>query len=67
MTGAVTVARAAAPSIGLWLSFWTASSRRLAVKPTCRSAGRLVSLFPIPKSRVSLMVVSVLIALPSAG
>jgi len=67
MTGSVIWARAVAPSIGSWLSLWAASSRRLAVKPICRSAGRLVSRLPTPKSRVSLMVVSVLIALPSAG
>ena len=65
MTGSVTWARAPAPVMGSWLSVWTASSRRLAEKPICRSAGRLVSRFPIPKSRVSLTVVSVLRALPS--
>ena len=65
MTGLVIWARAAAPVIGSWLSFWTPSRRRLAVKPICRSAGRLVSRLPIPKSRVSLIVVSVLIAVPS--
>ena len=57
MTGSVTWARAPAPVIGSWLSFWAPSRRRLAVKPACRSAGRLVSRLPIPKSRVSLMVV----------
>ena len=50
---------------GVVAEFWTPSRRRLAVKPICRSAGRLVSRLPIPKSRVSLIVVSVLIALPS--
>ncbi|MGB6721532.1 MAG: hypothetical protein WBE72_12100 [Terracidiphilus sp.] len=44
---------------------WTPSRRRLAVKPICRSAGRLVSRLDSPKSLASLMVVSVLIALPS--
>jgi hypothetical protein len=48
--GSVTWARAPAPAMGLWLSVWAPSRRRLAVKPICRSAGRLVSLFPIPKS-----------------
>ena len=50
---------------GVMAEYRAPSRRRLAVKPICRSAGRLVSRFPIPKSRVSLMVVSVLIALPS--
>jgi hypothetical protein len=31
------------PSAGSWLSRWTSSRRRLAEKPICRSAGRLVS------------------------
>ena len=65
MTGSVTWARASAPAMGSWLSIWAPSRRRLAVKPICRSAGRLASRLPIPKSRVSLMVVSVLIAWPS--
>src|SRR5262245_21012057 len=60
MTGSVTWARALAPVMGSWLSVWAASRRRLAVKPICRSAGRLVSRLPIPKSRVSLMLVSAL-------
>jgi hypothetical protein len=38
----------------------------LAVKPTCRSAGRFASPLPMPKSG-SLMTVSVRSALPSAG
>ena len=45
--------------------FPAASGRRLAVKPFCRSAGRLVSRLPIRKSQVSLMVVSVRRARPS--
>jgi hypothetical protein len=39
----------------------------LAEMPISRNAGRLVSRFPIPKSRVSLIVVSVRRARPSAG
>ena len=65
--GAVTVCRASAPVIGSWLSDWTRSRRRLAWVPISRSAGRLVSRLPIPKSVVSLIVVSVRNALPSAG
>src|SRR6266704_102710 len=65
MTGLVTWAGAAAPAIGSWLSVWAPSRRRLAVKPVCRSAGRLASRLPIPKSLVPLMVVSVLRALLS--
>ena len=65
VTGAVMVCRASAPVIGSWLIDWTRSRRRLAVEPISRSAGRLISRFPIPKSRVSLMVVSVRKALPS--
>src|SRR2546428_14101416 len=42
-----------------WLIRWTSSRRRLALKPTSRSAGRLCSRLPILKSRVSLTVVSV--------
>lgn len=38
---------------------WTARSRRLAEKPTSRRAGRLHGRLPMPKSRLSLMVVSV--------
>ena len=56
---------AAAPRAGSWLMVWTPSRRRLAVKPICRRAGRLVSRLDSPKSLVSLMVVSVRIALPS--
>ena len=50
---------------GSWLIFWTPSRRRLAVKPTCRSAGRFASPLPMPKSPGSLMTVSVRSALPS--
>ena len=39
--------------------------RLLAVKPTSRSAARLVNRFPMVKSRVLLMVVSVRNARPS--
>jgi hypothetical protein len=39
----------------------------LAVKPICRRAGRLVSRLDSPKSRVSLIVVSVRSARPCAG
>ena len=63
--GLLTVLNAAAPVIGSWLMRWTPSRRRLAVKPSCRSAGRLVSRFESPKSRVSLIVVSVRKARPS--
>ena len=45
--------------VGSWLIRWTSRRRRLAEKPTSRSAGRLCSRLPMPKSRVSLMVVSV--------
>ena len=65
MTGAVRAVTASAPRAGSWLMVWTPSRRRLAVKPVCRRAGRLVSRLDSPKSRVSLMVVSVRIALPS--
>lgn len=67
VTDVVTACRASVPVIGSWLIDWTRSRRRLAVKPISRSAGRLVSRFPIPKSRVLLMVVSVRSAFPSAG
>ena len=63
--GAVRSVNAWAPRIGSWLRRWTPSRRRLAVKPICRRAGRLVSRFDSPKSRVSLIVVSVRSALPS--
>jgi len=65
--GAVRAVNASAPRTGSWLMVWTPSRCRLAVKPICRRAGRLVSRLDSPKSLVSLMVVSVLIALPSAG
>jgi hypothetical protein len=66
VTGSVMAASASAPSVGSWLSRWTRSRRRLAEKPISRSAGRLVSRFPMAKS-VSLMVVSVRSALPPCG
>jgi hypothetical protein len=65
--GVVSSVNAWAPRIGSWLMRWTPRRRRLAVKPICRSAVRLVSRFESPKSRVSLIVVSVRRALPSAG
>jgi hypothetical protein len=39
----------------------------LAVKPTCRSAGRFAGPLPMPKSPGSLITVWVRSALPSAG
>jgi hypothetical protein len=63
--GAVRSVKVAAPRIGSWLMRWAASSRRLAGKPICRRGGRFVSRLEIPKSRVSLIVVSVRSALPS--
>ncbi|MCW2685360.1 MAG: hypothetical protein JWR37_250, partial [Mycobacterium sp.] len=56
--------RASAPVIGSQLSDWTRSRRLLAWVPISRSAGRWVSRLPIPKSVVSLIVVSVRNALP---
>src|SRR5664279_4970406 len=56
---------ASMPLIGSWLIVWTRSRRLLAVKPISRSAGRFVSPFRTPKSRVLLMVVSVRSAFPS--
>ena len=50
--------------IGSWPIRWTPSRRRLAVSPISRSAGRFVGRFPIPKSLVSVMVVSVRGAFP---
>ena len=67
MIGAVSSVNAWAPRIGSWLRRWTPSRRRLAVKPICRSVGRLVSRFDSPKSPVSLIVVSVRSALPPCG
>ena len=64
-TGSLTAANTSAPRAGSWLSRWTPSRRRLAEKPISRRAGRLVSRFPIRKSRVSLIVVSVRNARPS--
>ena len=49
---------------GMWPIRWTPSRRRLAVSPISRSAGRFVGRFPIPKSLVSVMVVSVRGAFP---
>src|SRR4051794_8708602 len=63
--GAVTAVKPSAPRAGSWLSRWTPSRHRLADKPISRRAGRLVSRLPIPKSRVSLIVVSVRSARPS--
>jgi hypothetical protein len=57
--GLVRSVMAVVPMVGSWLRRWTASSRRLAEKPICRRAGRLHSRLPMPKSRLSLMVVSV--------
>ena len=53
------------PRTGSWLIRWTSRRRRLACAPTSRRAGRLTSRLPIPKSRASLMTVSVRSALPS--
>jgi hypothetical protein len=50
--------------MGSWLMRWTSSRRRLAVKPICRRAGKLVSRLDNLKSRVSLIVVSVRSARP---
>ena len=63
--GWCTAVKASAARIGLWLSRPALSRRLLAVKPTSRRAGRLVSRFPMPKSRELLMVVSVRSARPS--
>ena len=65
VTGSLTCWSTWAAAIGSWPSRWVASSRRLAEKPTCRSAGRFLSRLPMAKSRVSLIVVSVRIALSS--
>jgi hypothetical protein len=56
---AVMACRASVPVIGSWLIDRTPSRRRLAVEPIYRSACRLVSRFPVRKSVVSLMAVSV--------
>ena len=64
MTGLVMAVIAAVPAAGSWLIFWTPSRRRLAVKPTCGSAGSFASPLPMPKSG-SLMTVSARSALPS--
>jgi hypothetical protein len=60
----VTVCRDRVPVIGSWPIRWTPSRRRLAVSPISRSAGRFVGRFPIPKSLVSVMMVSVRGAFP---
>ena len=65
MIGSCTVVKASAARIGLWLSRWTPSRRRLAEMPISRSAGRLVSRFLMPKSSGLLIVVSVRKARPS--
>jgi hypothetical protein len=67
VTAPVMAVRALVPVIGSWPSRWTRSRRRLAEKPISRSAGRLVSRFPIEKSVLWLTVVSVRRAFPSAG
>src|SRR5450755_1084296 len=43
--GSVMLCSARAAAIGSWPSRWVASSRRLAWKPTCRSAGRFLEPF----------------------
>ena len=58
------LAKASSPMWQSALVRWTSRRRRLAVKPISRSAGRLWSRLPTPKSRVSLMVVSVRRAWP---
>src|SRR5659263_213481 len=63
--GAVRSRNAWAPRTGSWLMRWTPSRRRFAGKPICRRAARFVSRLDSPKSRVSLIVVSVRSALPS--
>ncbi len=67
MTGLDMEARAPAPLTGSWLSRWACRRRRLAWKPMSARAGRLCSRLPMPKSRVSLMVVSVRSARSSSG
>ena len=63
--GAVRSVNAFAPRVGSWLMRWTPGRCRLAVKPICRRAVRFVSRLDSPKSRVSLIVVSVRSARPS--
>lgn len=46
VTGSVMAASAVAPSVGLWLSRWTRSRRRLAEKPICRKGGQVGQPFP---------------------
>jgi hypothetical protein len=41
ITGSLTAVKVSRPAAGSWLSCWTPSRRRLAVKPTSQSAGRL--------------------------
>jgi hypothetical protein len=57
--GVVRAVNAVAPPVESWLMDWTCNRRRLAVKPTSRSAGRFISRFPMRKSPGLLMVVSV--------
>src|SRR5215470_14627750 len=57
--GSLTAASAVISPAGLWLILWAPGRRRLAVKPACRSAGRLGSRLPGRKSAGLLMVVSV--------
>ncbi len=56
MIGVVSSVNVWAPRIGSWLMRWTRRRRRLAVKPICRRAVRLLVLSRLdsPKSRVSL-------------
>src|SRR4051812_5693380 len=64
-TGSLTPRNASSPMAQSWLIRWTSRRRRLASKPTRRKAGKLSSRLPMPKSRVSLIVVSVRRARPS--
>ena len=54
--------KTASPIVGSWSMRSASRRRRLAEKPTFRKAGRLHSRLPMPKSRLSLIVVSVRIA-----
>ena len=64
MTGAQIWRITAWPSAGSWLSFSTASSRRVA-EAGCPQRGQVIELFADAEVRASLIVVSVLSALPS--
>ena len=64
MNGWVRAVTVAAPSAGTRLIRWTSSRGQLTVKPISFSSGRCIPLATL-KSRVSLMVVSVLSAMPS--